>query len=167
LVISAAFSHDLGKKWLLPNMGDRTELVIARTSMVIAVIIATLFGIFPPGFVAQTVALAFGLAASSLFPAILMGIFFKRINRAGAVTGMIVGLAFTLAYIIYYAVLDNPAGLPFLFGISERGIGTVAMLANFAVAFIISYATAAPPKDVQDIVTKIRSPMGVTAATAH
>ncbi len=167
LVISSAISHDLLKKWLMPSISERGELLAARLSMVAAVFVATMFGLYPPGFVAQIVAFAFGLAAASLFPAIFMGIFFTRVNRAGAITGMIVGLGFTFSYIWQYAVMKNPLGLPDLFGISPAGIGVIGMILNFAAAAAVSLATAAPPQTVSELVRSIRVPTGAGAAAAH
>lgn len=162
LVISTAISHDILKKTLKPDISDREELRAARLSAIVAIGIAGYFGIYPPGFVAQVVALAFGLAACSLFPVIVMGIFWKRMNREGAIAGMIAGLAFTLSYIWYFKfgaphlnMADN-----WLWGISPEGIGVIGMLINFAVAFGISSLTSAPPDTVQKLVENIRVPRG-------
>jgi cation/acetate symporter len=166
LVISSSVSHDLLKRWLRPDISEKGELRAARISIAVAVIIAGYFGINPPGFVAQVVAFAFGLAAASFFPAIIMGIFSKRMNMQGAVSGMIVGLLFTGSYIIYFKYLG---GTPdqYWFSISPEGIGTVGMLFNLVVALAVSYNTPAPPAEVKDIVEDIRVPRGAGAAKAH
>ncbi len=169
LVISTSISHDLFKKILLPSITDKQELMFARMAAAIAIAIAGYFGINPPGFVAQVVAFAFGLAASSFFPIIIMGIFYKRMNKEGAITGMITGIAFTSAYIIYFKFInpgDNNAD-NWLFGISPEGIGTLGMVFNFVVAYGVSRVTAAPPKQVQDMVENIRIPKGAGASYHH
>ena len=170
LVISASISHDLLKKTFRPDISDKGELVAARVSAIVAIAVAGYLGINPPGFVAQVVALAFGLAAASLFPAILMGIFVKRMNREGAIAGMVSGLAFTVAYIAYFK--SNWFGATntaehWLFGISPEGIGSIGMLMNFAVAFIVASRTASPPDEVQDLVDDIRVPTGAGVAHEH
>ncbi len=161
LVISTSISHDLLKKTFRPQITERTELLSARASAAAAIVVAGYLGINPPGFVAQVVALAFGLAAASLFPAILMGIFFKGMNREGAVSGMVVGLIFTLGYIIYFKSpwfgATNTAE-HWLFGISPEGIGAVGMLVNFAVAAMVAHFTAATPQNVRSMVDAIRMP---------
>ena len=160
LVISTAFAHDFVKCWVKPNVTDRGELLCARFGAGAAVGVAAYFGINPPGFVAEVVAFAFGLAAASFFPAILMGIFQKKMNRAGAVSGMIAGIVFTAAYIIYFKFVHperNHADY-WWFGISPEGIGSVGMLLNFAVAQTIARFTPPPPADVQEIVEHIRIP---------
>ena len=172
LVISTSISHDLIKKQFAPNISDKKELLIARVSSLFAVVVAGYFGINPPGFVASVVALAFGLAASSFFPAIVMGIFSKRMNREGAITGMIVGLAITSYYIARFRLgwIGNPETSTendWWFGISPEGFGTVGMLVNFAIAIIISRFTAPPPVEVQEIVENIRIPSGVGEAKEH
>lgn len=166
LVISSSISHDLLKKWLKPDISEKDELRAARVSIAVAVVIAGYFGINPPGFVAQVVAFAFGLAAASFFPAIIMGIFSKRMNMQGAVSGMIVGLLFTGGYIIYFKYLG---GTPdqYWFGISPEGIGTVGMLFNLAVALTVSYNTPPPPAEVQNLVEDIRVPRGAGNAQNH
>ncbi len=166
LVISTSVSHDLLKKWLMPDISPKKELGAARISIAFAVIIAGYFGINPPGFVAQVVAWAFGLAAASFFPAIILGIFSKRMNMQGAISGMVVGLVFTGAYIIYF---KYGGGQPedYLFGISPEGIGTVGMLLNTTVALVISRLTPAPPEEVQDLVENIRIPKDAGDAVAH
>lgn len=165
LVISTSISHDLLKQNLMPNITDRQELLAARLAAAVAVVIAGLFGIYPPGFVAQVVAFAFGLAAASFFPAILMGIFYKRMNREGAVAGMITGLVFTFGYIVYFKFLNPDASTPenWLFGVSPEGIGTFGMMLNFSVAMVVCHLTDAPPKEVQDMVDEIRIPSGAGA----
>jgi cation/acetate symporter len=160
LVISTSVAHDLIKKQINPNISEKGELLAARISAGGAVIIAGLFGIYPPGFVAQVVAFAFGLAASSFFPAIIMGIFSKRINMQGAVSGMILGLLFTGSYIIYFKFISPELNTPgnWWFGISPEGIGTLGMILNFLVSGIVSHFTAEPPIEVQQMVEDIRHP---------
>jgi cation/acetate symporter len=169
LVISTSVSHDLLKKNFLPNISDKKELMYARIAAALGIVVAGYFGINPPGFVAAVVAIAFGLAASSLFPAITMGIFSKKMNKEGAIAGMIAGLGFTAAYIIYFKFV-NPAGnVPanWLFGVSPEGIGMFGMMINFAVAAAVCKITAAVPQDVQDMVESIRFPKGSGEATDH
>ena len=160
LVISTSVAHDLVKKSFAPNMSEKTELRLARGSAAVAVVIAGYFGINPPGFVAQVVAFAFGLAASSFFPAIILGIFTKRTSMQGAVSGMIVGLVFTMSYIIYFKFVNPSANVPenWFFGISPEGIGTLGMLLNFVVAVVVSKFTPAPPEEIADLVEKVRYP---------
>jgi cation/acetate symporter len=160
LVISAAVSHDLMKGIIKPDLTERTELLLARCSAGAAVVIAGLFGIYPPGFVAQVVAFAFGLAAASLFPVILMGVFSQRTNVFGAIAGMIVGLVFTAGYIIYFKFIDPAANTAehWWFGVSPEGIGTFGMLLNFACMILVSKLTPAPPREVQDLVQSLRYP---------
>ena len=160
LVISTAVSHDLLKKTFAKNITEKKELLFARLSIFVAIIIAGLFGIYPPAFVAQVVAFAFGLAAATLFPAICMGIFSKRINKQGAITGMLVGLIFTLSYIIYFKFLFpemNSSEYWFL-GISPEGIGFIGMLLNLFISFLISFSTAPPPNDIIEMIDEIRQP---------
>ena len=160
LVISSSISHDLCKKVLMPDMSEKRELLIARLSAAGAVGIAMLAGIYPPGFVASVVALAFGLAAASFFPAILLGIFWKRATREGAIAGMSTGLAVTAAYILVYKIfgwVPNNAEHWFL-GVSPEGFGTIGMMISFVVSVSVSLMTPAPPKDVQDMVERIRLP---------
>ena len=169
LVISTSISHDLLKKTLMPNISDRQELMYARIAAAVAIFIAGYFGINPPGFVAQVVAFAFGLAAASLFPVILMGIFSKRMNMEGAIAGMLVGLAFTFGYIVFFKFISpelNTADY-WLFGVSPEGIGTVGMVLNFLTATVVGRLTAAPPASVQKLVDHIRIPSGAGAAHAH
>ena len=171
LVISAAVSHDLIKKMVNPNISEKGELWAARGSAFVAVIIAGYFGINPPGFVAAVVALAFGLAAASFFPAIILGIFHKRMNKEGAVAGMVVGMLLMLYYMAKYKlgwIGEMPDKSEWWFGISPEGFGTVAMVANFIVALVVSKFTPAPPQEVQDIVENIRIPSGAgEAGAAH
>jgi cation/acetate symporter len=170
LVISSSISHDLLKKVVMPNITERQELLYARIAAGFAVLVAGLLGIYPPGFVAEVVAFAFGLAAASFFPAIVLGIFNKRVNTAGAITGMAAGLVFTISYIVYFkGVFMAPmaANIPenWLFGISPEGIGSVGMLINFALTLTISRFTASPPEHIQHLVETIRIPRGAGAAS--
>lgn len=166
LVISSSISHDLLKNWLRPNISENQELMAARIAIAVAVVVAGYFGINPPGFVAQVVAWAFGLAAASFFPAIIMGIFYKKMNMQGAVAGMVVGLVFTGLYIWYF---KYGGGTPdqYWFKISPEGIGTLGMLFNFAVALTVNYFTPEPPEKVQQLVEDIRIPRGAGEATGH
>ena len=160
LVISSAISHDLLKKTFRPEITERQELLVARIAAAVAIGIAGLFGIYPPGFVAEVVAFSFGLAAASFFPVLLLGIFYKRMNKEAAITGMITGLAFTFAYIAYFKFV-NPADNNsdhWWFGISPEGIGTLGMLANFGVSLIVCRFTPPPPAEVQAMVENIRVP---------
>ncbi len=160
LVISSAVSHDLLKKTFRPEITERQELLVARIAAAVAIGIAGLFGIYPPGFVAEVVAFSFGLAAASFFPVLLLGIFYKRMNKEAAITGMITGLAFTFAYIAYFKFV-NPADNNsdhWWFGISPEGIGTLGMLANFGVSLIVCRFTPPPPAEVQAMVENIRVP---------
>ncbi|QLF68748.1 cation acetate symporter [Peteryoungia desertarenae] len=175
LAISSAISHDLIKDFLKPDISEKGELLAARISMAGAILVATLLGLNPPGFAAQVVALAFGLAAATLFPALMMGIFSKRINSLGATLGMITGLVVTCLYLFTYLgwffipgtnMLENiPAN--YLFGVPPSAFGPIGALLNFVVAFAVSAATAPPPKDVQDLVESIRIPRGAGGAIAH
>ena len=163
LVISAAISHDLAKSVFARNLSDRAELRVGRISAGVAILLAGYLGYNPPGFVAQVVALAFGLAAASLFPAILLGIFSMRVNREGAIAGMLTGLLFTMGYIVYFkGIFMEPLAenvtANWLFGISPEGIGAVGMILNFAVSLIVSAATKKPPEDVRVMVQSIRVP---------
>ena len=160
LVISASVSHDLIKKTLATNISEKKELFYARFSVFIAVIIAGLFGIYPPGFVAQVVAFAFGLAAATLFPALLLGIFTKSINKEGAVSGMLTGLIFTLGYIVYFKFLNPEMNTSsnWLMGISPEGIGTIGMLINVFVSIMVSKFTSKPPSEIDDLIDNIRQP---------
>jgi cation/acetate symporter len=166
LVIATAISHDLLKRNLMPDINEQQELRYARIAIFVAVLIAGYFGIRPPGFVAQVVAFAFGLAASSFFPAIVLGIFSIRMNREGAIAGMVSGISFTAAYIIYFRFI-NPAAdtaANWWFGISPEGIGTLGMLLNFAVAFSVARFFPLPPLEVQTMVEEIRVPGANKAA---
>jgi len=169
LVISSSISHDLIKKIINPNISENGELIAARLSSVVAVIIAGWFGINPPDFVAATVALAFGLAAASFFPAIILGIFYKRMNKEGAISGMAVGILLMLYYMMRFKFDWFGGGTQddWWFGISPEGFGTVAMFVNFTVSIIISSFTPKPPEKVQQIVDNIRIPSGANEAQDH
>jgi cation/acetate symporter len=171
LVISSSVSHDLIKKMVKPNISEKGELVAARLSAVGAVCVAGYFGINPPGFVAAVVALAFGLAAASFFPAIILGIFYKRMNKEGAVAGMVVGITAMLLYMMKYKLGWFDEILPdkshWWFGISPEGFGTIAMLLNFIVSITVMKFTKAPPEEVQEIVERIRIPSGAGEASGH
>lgn len=161
LVISTSIAHDLVKRTLNPNITEKAELRLARIAAALAVVVAGYLGIKPPGFVAEVVAFAFGLAASSFFPAIVLGIFTKRVNGAGAVSGMIVGILFTAGYIIYFNFgVFGLRGTPdqYFFGISPQGIGSIGMLLNFAVALTVSHFTPAPGEHIRNLVERIRLP---------
>jgi len=175
LAISSAISHDLIKGAINPNISEKAELMWARIAMAFAIALATWLGLNPPGFAAQVVALAFGLAAATIFPTLMMGIFSKRINMAGAVAGMLVGLVFTAVYIFLYLgwffipgtnMLPNTPDAHWL-GISPAGIGPIGALLNFAVAFVVSMLGSAPPREVVDLVESIRVPKGSGMAQAH
>ncbi|WP_372964111.1 sodium:solute symporter family protein [Marinobacter sp.] len=173
LAISSAISHDLIKGRLNPGISDKGELLAARISMSVAIVVATWLGANPPGFAAQVVALAFGIAAASLFPALMMGIFSKRVNNVGAICGMLAGLTFTLAYIFVYKgwlFIPGTNNLPdtaeyWIMGISPLSIGAIGAVVNFAVAFSVSKVTAEPPIEIQELVESVRYPRG--AGTAH
>jgi cation/acetate symporter len=170
LVISTSIAHDLFKKIVMPDISEKGELVAARIAAAVAVIISGYFGINPPGFVAEVVAFAFGLAAASFFPAIVLGIFYKRLNREGAVAGMVVGLLFTIGYIYYFKFFlpkEENVAANWLLGISPEGIGTIGMLINVVVSLVVSSLTPPPPQAVQDIVEEIRLPRGAGKATHH
>ena len=160
LVISTSISHDLLKKNINPNISEKGELWAARISIAVAVVAAGLAGLNPPGFVAEVVALAFGLAASSFFPAIILGIFDKKMNKEGALSGMIIGIVFTTIYIFYFKPQLGGPGLPenYLFGISPEGIGTIGMIINFIVSLIVSRMTKPTPNKIKDLVESIRYP---------
>ena len=160
LVISSAVSHDLLKKMVKPDISDKGELIAARIAATAAVCLAGYFGINPPGFVAATVALAFGLAASSFFPAILLGIFSKRINKEGAISGMLVGVTLMLFYMLKFKFgwFGGGTKADWWFGISPEGFGTIAMLANFIVTIVVTSFTTKPSKEIQQLVTNIRKP---------
>ena len=174
LAISSAISHDLIKGQLNPSISEKGELMAARISMAVAIVVATYLGLNPPGFAAQTVALAFGLAASSIFPALMMGIFSKRINNMGAVAGMLAGLLITIVYIFlhkgWFFIPDTNTFTdadPLLLSIKSTSFGAIGALVNFAVAYFVSAATAAPPAHIQELVEGIRVPKGAGAATGH
>lgn len=175
LAISSAISHDLIKGTINPNISEKGELLAARISMAFAIALATYLGLNPPGFAAQTVALAFGLAAATIFPVLMMGIFSTRINKEGAIMGMLVGLIFTSVYIFVYKgwfFIPGTNNLPdtpdqYFFGISPLSIGTIGAVLNFVTAFVVSSITKAPPKEVVELVESIRVPKGAGAAQAH
>ncbi|AZL58702.1 cation acetate symporter [Tabrizicola piscis] len=175
LAISSAISHDLIKGSINPNLSEKAELLWARIAMTVAIIVATYLGLNPPGFAAQVVALAFGLAAATIFPTLMMGIFSKRINKEGAIAGMLAGLIFTSVYIFIYKgwfFFPGTNWLPdtaanYVFGISPLSIGTIGALVNFGVAYGVSMVTKAPPAHVVDLIESIRVPKGAGKATAH
>ena len=175
LAISSAISHDLIKGSINPGISDKGELLAARISMAVAIVVATYLGANPPGFAAQVVALAFGIAAASLFPALMMGIFSKRVNNKGAIAGMLAGLVFTLTYIFVYKGwlfipgTNNLADIPenWVFGISPLSIGAIGAVVNFAVAFGVSHATEEPPIEIQELVESVRYPRGAGQAQDH
>ena len=169
LVISSSVSHDLLKSTFKPDISEKGELLAARLAATAAIVVAGYLGIYPPGWVAQVVAFAFGLAAASLFPAIFMGIFSKRMNKEGAIAGMVTGLAFTFGYIFYFKLANPAANVAdnWLFGISPEGIGVVGMVLNFVVAIAVSKMTASPPVEIRKLVDSIRVPRGAGDAHAH
>ena len=168
LVISTSVSHDLLKSNMAPNITEKQELLAARVAAGVAIAIAGLFGIYPPAFVAQVVAFAFGLAAASFFPVIVMGIFSKKMNKEGAIAGMIVGLTFTFSYIVYYKFINPTATADdWWFGISPEGIGTLGMIFNFVAAVLVASVTKAPPEKIQHLIEDIRIPRGAGAAVDH
>ena len=160
LVISASISHDLMKKTLMPKINDRQELLFARTAAAVAIIVAGVFGIYPPGFVAQVVAFAFGLAASTIFPVLFLGIFYKRLNKEGAIAGMLSGLIVTSSYIIFFKFINPELNTAenWIFGISPEGFGFLGMFINFGIAIFVSAFFKAPPQRVYDLVEDIRKP---------
>ena len=160
LVISSAISHDLLKKVVMPKISDKQELFFARLSAGVAVLIAGMFGIYPPAFVAQVVALAFGLAAATIFPALFLGIFTSWVTREGSILGMLSGLLFTMTYIICFKFIFTDLNNPdyWLFGISPEGIGVIGMFINFVVAMFVSKITLPPPRKVTELVREIRKP---------
>nr|WP_298897620.1 sodium:solute symporter family protein [uncultured Altererythrobacter sp.] len=169
LVISSSVSHDLLKSTFKPNISEKGELLAARLAATAAIVVAGYLGIYPPGWVAQVVAFAFGLAAASLFPAIFMGIFSKRMNREGAIAGMVTGLTSTFLYIAYFKLWEPAANTAesWLFGISPEGIGVIGMVLNFTVAIAVARMTAKPPADIDALVENIRVPRGAGAAQGH
>jgi cation/acetate symporter len=165
LAMSSAISHDVYFRIFNPKATEKQRLLVGRIMIFVAIAIAGYFGINPPGFVAQVVALAFGLAAASTFPVILLGIFDKRTTSAGAIAGMLVGLSFTLFYIIGVKFFDMPF---WFFGISGEGIGAVGMIFNLVVTYVVSRVTAAPPQEIQDLVESVRIPRGAAeVASVH
>ena len=174
MAISSAVSHDLIKSQFNPNISEKGELLAARISMAVAIAVATWLGLNPPGFAAQTVALAFGLAAASIFPALMMGIFSKRINRQGAIAGMLAGLLTTILYIFlhkgWFFVADTASfsdADPLLLSIKSTSFGAVGALINFVVAYFVSNATDEVPQEIQDLVESVRTPRGAGAAVDH
>jgi cation/acetate symporter len=175
LAISSAVSHDLIKNMINPKISEKNEMLAARISMGVAILLATYLGLNPPGFAAQVVALAFGIAAATLFPALMMGIFSKRVNNKGAIAGMLVGLVFTVVYIfLYLGWFFIPGTATFantpdnwMLGISPLSIGTVGAVINFAVAYAVSLSTEAPPQEIQDLVESVRTPKGAGGALSH
>jgi cation/acetate symporter len=175
LAISSAISHDLIKSIINPSISDKGELWAARISMTFAIVVATYLGLNPPGFAAQTVALAFGIAAASIFPALMMGIFSKRINSWGASAGMLAGLIFTVVYIFVYKgwmFLPGTNQFPdtaeyWVFGISPLSIGAVGAIVNFAVAYVVAAMTKEPPVEIQQLVESVRVPRGAGIAVDH
>ncbi|ATG76650.1 sodium:solute symporter family protein [Pseudoalteromonas sp. 1_2015MBL_MicDiv] len=169
LVISTSVSHDLLKRTLKPDITDKQELLAARLAAMVAIVISAYFGINPPGFVASVVAFAFGLAAASFFPAIIMGIFSKTMNREGAVAGMVTGIGFTAAYIIFFKFVSPDLNSPenWFLGISPEGIGLIGMIINFAVAAIVLKFTQPTPVEIQEMVEGIRNPKGSAEAHDH
>lgn len=175
LAISSAISHDLIKTLINPKISEKNEMLAARLSMTAAILLATWLGLNPPGFAAQVVALAFGLAAASLFPALMMGIFSKRVNSKGAVAGMLVGVISTAVYIFLYLgwfFIPGTASIPntpdqWWMGISPQAFGAVGAILNFAVAYAVSMATEAPPQEIQDLVESVRTPKGAGVALDH
>jgi cation/acetate symporter len=175
LAISSAISHDLLKGIFMPDASEKTELLSSRIAMACAILVAGYLGLNPPGFAAEVVALAFGLAASSIFPVLMLGIFSKRCNRAGAISGMLVGLGTTLVYIFLYKgwfFLKTTAMLPddaahWMLGISPGSFGAVGALFNFAVAIIVSRLTSTVPEEIQQMVEDIRIPAGAGTAVSH
>jgi len=164
IVISSSFAHDIYGKLIAPDASEKQRLLVGRIAIIGALVVAGYFGIDPPGFVAEVVAFAFGLAAASFFPVILLGIFSKRTNREGAVSGMIIGLAFTMFYIIGNRFFGMPT---WCFGISAAGIGAVGMVLNMLVTIVVSRLTPPPPAEIQEIVENVRVPGGAGEASAH
>jgi cation/acetate symporter len=175
LAIASAVSHDIIKGMVNPNISEKNELLASRLSMVGAIALAGYLGFNPPGFAAGTVAIAFGLAASSIFPALMMGIFNKKVNRSGAIWGMIAGIGITLLYVFQHKGIFFIPGTAFLgdmepnwfFGISPNAFGAIGALINFAVAIVVSKVTAEPPEHIQHLVEDIRVPKGASGAVDH
>jgi len=175
LAISSAISHDLIKTLINPKISEKNEMHAARISMAAAILLATYLGLNPPGFAAQVVALAFGIAAATLFPVLMMGIFSKRVNDKGAICGMVAGLVVTLLYIFTYLgwffipetnMLPNTPDQWFM-GISPASFGTIGALINFGVAYAVAMLTTAPPQEIQDLVESVRTPKGAGGALSH
>jgi len=164
LVIASSISHDLYYRIINRKASEKQRLLLGRIMIALAVTVAGYFGINPPGFVAQVVALAFGLAASSFFPILVLGIFSKRVNRQGAIAGMVAGIGFTMFYIVQTKFLGIK---PWLWDITPEGIGAVGMVINFAVTFLVSAMTPPPPQEIQDLVESVRIPKGAGAAVDH
>ncbi|MFW5489536.1 MAG: sodium:solute symporter family protein [Desulfovibrio sp.] len=164
LVIASSISHDLYYRVLNPQATEKQRMLLARIMVGVAVVVAGYFGINPPGFVAQVVALAFGLAASSFFPILVLGIFSKRVNREGAIAGMVAGIGFTLVYIAQTKFMGVA---PWFFNISPEGIGAVGMVINFAVTCVVSSLTKAPPMYIRELVESVRTPRGAGEASGH
>ena len=160
MVISSSISHDLLKQTYMPHISEKKELLYARIAAAVAIGVAGLFGIYPPGFVAQVVAFAFGLAAATFFPALFMGIFSKRLNKEGAIAGMLSGLIFTTSYIVFFKFLSTELNNSenWFMGISPEGIGFVGMLLNFFIAISVSSFTKTPPEEIEHLVDDIRKP---------
>jgi len=169
LVISTSISHDLLKRNLMPNITDKQELLYARVAAACGIAVAAYLGINPPGFVAEVVAFAFGLAASSFFPAIILGIFYKKMNKEGAIAGMLTGITFTAAYIVYFKFINPAANTPdnWWFGVSPEGIGTLGMIFNFVAAFIVLKLTKEAPDHIKELVESLRYPKGAGQAQDH
>ena len=175
LAISSAISHDLLKGVFMPDISEKQELMASRIAMAGAIALAGYLGFNPPDFAAGTVALAFGLAASSIFPALMMGIFSSRINKEGAIAGMIAGITVTLLYVFQHKGIMFVPGTEFLgdmpsnwfFGIEPNAFGAIGAVVNFTVAFAVSRSTQAPPKHIQELVEHIRVPSGVKEAQDH
>ena len=175
LAIASSISHDLFKSVFMKNITEKQELLTSRIAMAVAIVVAGILGLHPPGFAAQVVALAFGLAASSIFPALMMGIFSKKVNRAGAIAGMLTGIGTTLLYIFLYKgwfFIQGTNPLPdnaehWLFGINTQSFGAVGALLNFVVAFAVSSVTKPVPENIQEIVENIRIPRGAGTAVSH
>ena len=169
LVISTSISHDLLKRNLIPNITDKQELLYARIAAACGIAVAAYLGINPPGFVAEVVAFAFGLAASSFFPAIILGIFYKKMNKEGAIAGMLTGITFTAAYIVYFKFINPAANTPdnWWLGVSPEGIGTLGMVFNFVVAFIVLKLTREAPDHIKELVESLRYPKGAGQAQDH
>jgi cation/acetate symporter len=171
LVISSSLAHDIYYRRINPQATEAQQLVIGRAMIILAILVAGYFGVNPPGFVAEVVAFAFGLACASFFPIIILGIFDKRTNSTGAVVGMIVGIVFTAVMILMMRSVQllgtaEPI-LPSFLGITAQGIGAVGMILNFVITYFLSRATEAPPQEIQDMVESVRIPRGAGTASVH